>query len=105
MEKNSIPHSSTDSRPKSHNNKDKERASVTGPISTSTKQITAYTTLNGIYSETGVRGYQYPEFAVKEMMENAYDFLQVIYPVEKGNTKETTKIEIRAKIESVIDSI
>ena len=109
MEKNSIPPSSTDSRPKSHNNKDKERASVkTGPISTSTKQITAYTTLNGIYSETGVRGYQYPEFAVKEMMENAYDFLQVIYPVEKGNTKETRKIAIRVKIEpisSVIDSI
>jgi hypothetical protein len=109
IEKNSIPPSSIDSRPKSHNNKDKERASVkTGPVSTSTKQITAYTTLNGIYSETGVRGYQYPEFAVKETMENAYDFLQVIYPVEKGNTKETRKIAIRVKIEpisSVINSI
>jgi hypothetical protein len=109
IEKNSIPPSSTESRLQNHNNKDKERVSVkTGPVSTSTKQITAYTTLNGIYSETGVRGHQYPEFAVKELMENAYDFLQVLYPVEKGNTKETRKIAIRVKIEpisSVIDSI
>ena len=51
--------------------------------------------------ETRVRGYQYPEFAIKEMMENAYDFLQVIYLVEKGNTKETRKIAIRVKIEPI----
>jgi hypothetical protein len=89
IEKNSIPPSSTDSRLQNHNNKDKERVSVkTGPVSTSTKQITGYTTVNGIYSETKVRGYQYPEFAVKELMENAYDYLQVTYPVEKGNTKQ-----------------
>jgi hypothetical protein len=53
IEKNSIPPSSTDSRLQNHNNKDKERVSVkTGPVSTSTKQITGYTTVNGIYSET-----------------------------------------------------
>jgi hypothetical protein len=40
-------------------------------------------------------------------MENAYDFLQVYYPVEYGNTKETRKIAVRVKIEpipSVIES-
>ena len=102
IEKNSIPPSSTDSRLQNHNNKDKERVSVkTGPVSTSTKQITGYTTVNGIYSETKVRGYQYPEFAVKELMENAYDYLQVTYPVEKGNTKAIRKIDIRVKIEPI----
>jgi hypothetical protein len=107
MEKNPLHPSSSHPSP-SPSPDIKRKVVKAGPVSTSTKQITAYTTLNGIYSETGVRGHQYSEFAVKELTENSYDFLQVIYPVEKGNTKETRKIAIHAKIEpipSVIKSI
>ena len=111
MEKTPLPPSPDSNGKGECKNKSKSRDRTTvkaGPVSTSTKQITAYTTMNGIYSDTAVRGYQYPEFAVKELMENAYDSLQDFYPVEKGNTKETRKIAIRVKIEpirSVITSI
>jgi hypothetical protein len=38
---------------------------------------------------------------VKELMENAYDFLQDYYPVDKGNNKDTRKIEVSVKIEPI----
>jgi hypothetical protein len=86
----------------SRNRKSKPRKiTKAGPVSTSTKQITGYTTINGIYTETGVRDHQYPEFTVKELLENAYDYLQVSYPVENGNTKETRTIAISLRIEPI----
>jgi hypothetical protein len=77
----------------------KRRIVKAGPVSTSTKQITSYTTVRGIYNEIKVREPEYPGFGVKELMENGYDFLQVFYPVGYGNTKETRKIAVRIKIE------
>lgn len=81
--------------------KSKRRIVKKGPVSTSTKQITGYTTVKGILNETGCREYEYPEFPEKELMENAYDFFQDIYPVENGNNKDTRKIAVRVKIESL----
>jgi hypothetical protein len=88
-----------DKKPLPHSTK--RRVVKAGSVSTSTRQITSYTTINGIYTDTGVRGHQYPEFAVKELIENAYDFLQEFYPVEYGNSKETRKISIHVKIEPI----
>jgi hypothetical protein len=102
MEKKALPPPSSDASRVEDKRKHKDRKiTKAGPVSTSTKQITGYTTINGIYSETKVREPQYPEFAVKELMENAYDYLQISYPVKAGNTKETRKIAIRIKIEPI----
>jgi hypothetical protein len=46
-----------------------------GPVSTSTKQSTAYITIKGIQSETSYQEPDWPVFAMKELMDNAYDFL------------------------------
>jgi hypothetical protein len=83
----------------------KRKVVKAGSVSTSTRQITSYTTTNGIYIDTGVSGFQYPEFAVKELMENAYDFLQEFYPVEYGNNKDTRRISIHVKIEPIASVI
>ena len=81
--------------------KSKRRIVKRGPVSTSTKQITGYTTVKGILNETGCREYEYPQFSEKELMENAYDFFQDYYPVDKGYSKDTRKIVVRLKIESI----
>jgi hypothetical protein len=83
----------------------KRRVVKAGPVSTSTKQITSYTTVRGIYNEIKVREPEYPGFGVKELMENGYDFLQIYYPVEYGNTKETRKIAVYVKIEPILSVI
>jgi hypothetical protein len=67
-----------------------------GPVSTSTKQSTAYLTVKGIESETSYQEPDWPVFAMKELMDNGYDFLNDYYPNE---TKEARKIVVRVKID------
>ena len=67
-----------------------------GPVSTSTKQSTAYITIKGIESETSYQEPDWPAFTMKELMDNAYDFLNDYYPNE---TKEARKIAVRVKID------
>lgn len=68
-----------------------------GPVSTSTSQSKKYITIAGIQSDTSYQEYQWPEFAEKESMDNAYDFFRVYY---RNETKEVRRIAVRVKIDS-----
>lgn len=71
---------------------------VKGPLTTSTKQSTGYITVSGIESETSYQEKDWPRFSLKELMENAYDFLNDYYSSE---SKEARKIAIGISIELV----
>jgi hypothetical protein len=71
-----------------------------GPAWTSTKQFANYITIRGIESATSWREQDWPKQGAKESMDNAYDFLNDYYP---NNTKETRKIALHLKIDSIID--
>ena len=67
-----------------HVDKGSKNASKTFPpprdIFTSTSQKKKYITIAGIESDTSYLEYQWPEFAVKELNDNADDFFKVYYP-------------------------
>jgi hypothetical protein len=65
-------------------------------VSTTVRQTAAYLTIEGIQSETSYPEEQWPCFAVKELIENSYDFLNHYYPKA---SKELRKISIHAKID------
>jgi hypothetical protein len=69
---------------------------IRGPVSTSTRQSTAYLTIDGIQSETSYQEQDWPLFSLKELMDNAFDFLNDYYPNE---CKESRHIGVRIKIE------
>jgi hypothetical protein len=77
-----------------------KKSSIRGPMSTSTRQSTAYLTIDGIQSETSYREQDWPLFALKELMDNAFDFLNDYYPNE---SRESRHIAIRIKIEPAKD--
>ena len=52
-----------------------------GPVSTSTKQMAGYFTVSGIENELSIPEYDWPCFALKELSDNAYDWLNDHYPV------------------------
>jgi hypothetical protein len=62
------------------------------PVSTSTKQLTGYFTVNGIQSEISYRLKDWPIFALKELMDNAYDFLNDFYPITAAVNKDDSNI-------------
>jgi hypothetical protein len=74
-----------------------KKKSPSGPVSTSVRQLTAYITVRGIQSETSYQESDWPLFALKESMDNAYDFLNDYYSNE---SKEARKIAVSIKIES-----
>jgi hypothetical protein len=63
-----------------------------GPVSTSTKQSMSYVTVKGIESEISYLESDWAKFAVKELMDNAYDFLNDFYG---KSPKEARKIAVR----------
>ena len=67
------------------------------PVFTSTRQSTAYLTVSGIQSETSYQEPEWPIFALKESMDNAFDSLNDYYPNE---SKELRNIAVCIKIES-----
>jgi hypothetical protein len=69
---------------------------ILGPVSTSTRQSIAYLTIYGIQSETSYQEQDWPLFALKELMDNAFDFLNDYYSNEG---KESRHIAVRIKIE------
>jgi hypothetical protein len=65
------------------------------PVATLTKQSMAYITVKGIESETSYLERDWPLFVLKELADNAFDFLNDCYP----NSKR--KIAIHAWIDSI----
>ena len=62
-------------------------------IFTSTSQKKKYITIAGIESDTSYLEYQWPEFAVKELNDNADDFFKVYYPNATANERRiSTKV-------------
>src|SRR5918994_757941 len=67
-----------------------------GPVSTSTRQSTSYLTIYGIQSETSYQEQDWTLFALKELMDNAFDFLNDFYPNE---CRESRHIAVCIKVE------
>ena len=64
-------------------------------IFTSTSQKKKYITIAGIESDTSYQEYQWSEFAVKELNDNADDFFKVYYPNAIANGRKiSTKVTI-----------
>jgi hypothetical protein len=70
---------------------------IRGPASTSTKQTRGYFTNEGITNETSLLEHNWPKFAVKELIDNSYDFLNDVYPNAEIQDR---KIALSIKIES-----
>jgi hypothetical protein len=70
------------------------------PIWTSTKQSMSYLTISGIESELSRPIVGWPKEIMIQLIGNAWDSLQDNYP---NGTKETRKIEVRIKIDSILD--
>jgi hypothetical protein len=51
-----------------------------GPVATSTKQMAGYFTVSGIENELSIPENNWPCFALKELLDNAYDWLNDYYP-------------------------
>jgi hypothetical protein len=63
-----------------------------GPVATSTKQIAGYFTVSGIENELSILENMWPCFALKELSDNAYDWLNDYYPnssVDKDNNNSS----------------
>jgi hypothetical protein len=75
---------------------------VKSPVSTSVKQSTGYTTVKGIQSETSYQEHDWSQFALKELMDNNYDFLNACYPIV---SKEHRKITVNVKIDPIPEVI
>ena len=69
----------------------------TGPVFTSTSQKKRYITIDGIVSDTSYSEDQWPEFALKELTDNAYEFFVVNYP---DAATEVRRISTRVKIDT-----
>ena len=67
-----------------------------GPVATSTVKLMSYITVKAIESETSYLLFLWPIFALKELMDNAWDFLNDYYP---NNPKEDRKIAVTTKVD------
>jgi hypothetical protein len=81
---------------------DIELESVRPPAAvwTTTKQSMSYITVRGIESDTSWLIHDWPKQSAVELIRNAYDFLDDFYP---EGTKESRKIAITLKIDSILD--
>jgi hypothetical protein len=71
-----------------------------GSVVTSTRQSMSYVTVKGIESETSYLKRDWPLFILKELSDNAYDFLNDYYP----NTNNARVIAIVVKIDTSSDN-
>jgi len=67
-----------------------------GPVATSTVKLMSYITVKAIESETSYLLFLWPIFALKELMDNAWDFLNDYYP---NNPREDRKIAVTIKVD------
>jgi hypothetical protein len=59
-----------------------------GPIATSTRQIAGYFTVSGIQNEISLPERDRPRFALKELLDNAYDWLNDYYPAPPNDNRK-----------------
>jgi hypothetical protein len=73
----------------------KDYTSKPGPIFTSVSQKKRYITIDGIVSDTSYQEIQWPEFALKELADNSYEFFLVNYPEANAEVRRiSTKVKI-----------
>jgi hypothetical protein len=72
--------------------------SSSGPVYTTVSQKKRYITISGIESDTSCQEYQWPEFGIKELGDNASDFHKVSYPNATANER---KIAIKLIIDTI----
>jgi hypothetical protein len=77
-----------------------ERCNFPAAVWTSTKQSMSYVTVQGIQLDTSWQERDWPKESTKELVSNAWDWLQDYYP---GGTKETRKIALNLKLDSIQD--
>ena len=65
-----------------------------GPVATSTKQMAGYFTISGIENEISLPEKDWPCFALKELSDNAYDWLNDYYP-SSSKTKRYISVPIQ----------
>jgi hypothetical protein len=67
-----------------------------GPVATSTVKLMSYITVKAIESDTSYLQSRWPRFTLKELMDNAWDFLNDYYP---NNPREDRKIAVTMKVD------
>src|ERR687885_1377155 len=74
-----------------------------GPVATSTKQMAGYFTVSGIENELSISENMWPCFALKELSDNAYDWLNDYYPNNNSVDSRTKRryIAIRIQIDKI----
>ncbi|HEU4443169.1 MAG TPA: hypothetical protein VFR94_00685 [Nitrososphaeraceae archaeon] len=72
---------------------------IRGSVFTSTSQKKRYITIPGIESDTSYQEFQWPMFAVKELSDNAVDFLKENYSNATANER---KIATSVKLDTVV---
>jgi hypothetical protein len=74
-----------------------------GPVATSTKQLAGYFTVSGIENELSIPEHDRPCFALKELLDNAYDWLNDYYPNSSSIESRTRRryIAIRIQIDKI----
>jgi hypothetical protein len=75
-----------------------------GPIMTSTKQIAGYFTVGGIENEISIPEKDWPCFALKELMDNAYDWLNAYYPstdISSSSLSRRRQIAVQIRIDII----
>jgi hypothetical protein len=78
----------------------KQKGHRKGPVTTSTPQSIDYITVKGIESVTSKYRLEWPEWSLKELMDNAYDWLNSHYPYPEWDNS-SRKITVRIKIDPI----
>ncbi len=81
-----------------------------GPVATSTKQMAGYFTVSGIENELSIPEYEWPCFALKELSDNACDWLNDYYPnsnrrSSNSSITKTRYIAIRIQIDKIANDV
>lgn len=66
-----------------------------GPVATTTSQIMDYFTAKNIEISISYRQNEWVQFVLKELMDNAYEWLNDYYPAKRAEDKEIRKISVR----------
>lgn len=78
----------------------KQKEHKKGSVTTSTPQSLDYITVKGIESATSKYRLEWPEWSLKELMDNAYDSLNIHYPYPEWDNK-ARKISVRIKVDPI----
>lgn len=72
-----------------------------GPVTTSTPQSIDYITVKGIESATSKYQLEWPEWSLKELMDNAYDWLNSLFPYPQWDNS-SRQITAHIRIDKIL---